>query len=214
MTKIEDKFIDIKKSMLVELRTQMNGAVVGTMEKLIGGEPYFSYGVAIPRVKEQAQLHKGNHELALSLFNSEIRELKLAGIYVDDCEKVTSDQMEKWSKSFHSLEIAENASTMLFFGAPCALEVALQWIDTPELRRMALMIVGKRLRSKYSENDNALYEAFYQKAKVLATLELERGEANALAIYLASQHRHFPKEVEALLSDKTTSSYIVATTII
>lgn len=202
---------ETRSTILAELRSEMNGAVVESMLHYNGSEPFFSYGVSLPRIKQEALKHSGNHELALLLFQSEIRELKLAAIYVETPEHVTPEQMEGWSESFHSAEIADNAATMLFFGAPQALETAATWLTEEKHMRPALMMIGKRARTRYDEKEGDQYAALLQTILPLTKKEHSRSVMDAISYALTSLHKQFPDEVEAIVSDPTTLPFIAAT---
>lgn len=146
---------DVKKEILAELRRDTNGAVVGTMFEMLGSEHYVNYGVTIPTIKKVAREYAPNHALAQTVFSSKIREMKLCAIYIDDPNEVTVEQMELWSSSFDSIEILENCCSMLFYKAPCALEVARRWID--KLPYAALLLAAKRARTIYNEKEGNLY---------------------------------------------------------
>ncbi|MEG0500323.1 MAG: hypothetical protein RR550_04275, partial [Rikenellaceae bacterium] len=90
---------DIRKEVLAELRRDTNGAVVGTMFEMIGSEHYINYGVTVPSIKKVARVYAPNHALALAMFPSTIREMKLCAVYIDNGEEVTEEQMELWSGS-------------------------------------------------------------------------------------------------------------------
>lgn len=202
---------DKRSAILAELRSEMNGAVVESMLKYNGNEPFFSYGVSLPRIKQEALKYKGDHELALLLFESEIRELKLAAIYTETPENVTRAQMEQWSGSFHSPEIADNAATMLFFAADDATATAAEWLGTDNLIRPALMMIGKRARAAYREAEREVYGELLKQIIPLTKKEQSRGTMDAVSYALSSLHRLFPKEVEAIAADDTTTPYIAAT---
>lgn len=205
---------ETRSEILTELRTEMNGVVVESMLHYNGTEPFFSYGVSLPRIKQEAFKHRGNHELALFLFQSEIRELKLAAIYVDTPEQVTSEQMNLWSVSFHSSEIADNAATMLFYGASEALKTADEWLQGENRMRPALMIIGKRARSMYQDNEYNEYEALLQKIIPLTKKEHSRGILDAVSYALTSLHKLFPNEVQEVMDSDSTLPYIKASIMI
>lgn len=204
---------ETRSEILAELRSEMNGAVVESMLHYNGTEPFFSYGVSLPRIKQEALKHKGNHELALFLFQSEIRELKLAAIYVEIPENVTPQQMGRWSESFHSLEIADNAATMLFFGAPEALETAAAWIKEESRMRPALMIAGKRARL-YKDKERDQYATLLQEITPLTRREHPRGILDAICYALTAFYKLFPKEVLEIRDNASTLPYIKASIMI
>lgn len=138
---------EIKKEILVQLRRDTNGAVVGTMFEMLGSERYINYGVSIPAIKKVAREYAPNHALAQCLFDSQIRELKLCAVYVDASEDVTAAQMETWSEAFDNVEILEHCCSMLFYGANDALTVAKEWLQVRAYA--ALLMAGKRAKTHY-----------------------------------------------------------------
>ena len=180
----------LKKELLGLLRKEMNGAVVESMREKLGGEPFFSYGVSVPDLKRIVRPYYPDHELALALFGTKIRELKLAALYLEEGEKLSAAQMEAWSESFVSAEIAEHACVMLFFKSPDALEVAEQWLSgsSTTLQEGALMMAGKRAKMLYREEEQARYTALA--AKVLNAPE--SFPAKGSAYFLAAAANRIP----------------------
>ena len=67
-----EKILEIK----TQIRHRMNGEVADNMRR--EGLIYkVNYGVSIPELQQIAKGFKGDHELALELFNDEIRECKI-----------------------------------------------------------------------------------------------------------------------------------------
>lgn len=115
-------------ALLRRLRTETNGAVSGAMEQ--GGIKYgINYGVSIPAVKNIAGEYGTNHSLALLLFGQDVRELKLAALFIDNPLQVTASQMREWSKSFTNTEIIDQTAMRLFSKAAPAFEVASEWMS-------------------------------------------------------------------------------------
>lgn len=148
-------FEEIKKEMLAELRRDTNGAVVGTMFEMLGSEKYINYGVTIPAIKKVARDYCPNHHLAMEMFASQIREMKLCAVYVDTPSDVTIEQMEIWSASFDSTEIMEHCCSMLFYGAKDALFVAEEWMN--KFPYGALLMATKRAKVLYKEEERDRY---------------------------------------------------------
>lgn len=161
----------LKKELLGQLRKEMNGAVVESMRERLGSEPFFSYGVSVPDLKRIVRPYYPDHELAVALFDTKIRELKLAALYLEEGEKLPAAQMEAWSESFVSPEIADHACVMLFFKSPDAPEVAERWLGSASaiLQEGALMMAGKRVKTIYRDEEQARYSALV--SRVLATPE-------------------------------------------
>lgn len=107
----------------------MNGAVVGAMESR--GIIYpLNYGVSIPTILRVADRYSPDHELALNLYQSDVRELMLAALFIDDPSEVTREQMYTWSAKFTNHEIVENTVSVLFSKSVHAVEVSLDWIGS------------------------------------------------------------------------------------
>lgn len=148
-------FVSVKKEILAELRRDTNGAVVGSMFEMLGEEKYMSYGVTIPAIKKVARAYSPNHSLAVEVFSSQIREMKLCAIYVDTPSEVTIEQMEHWSDSFDSVEILEHCCSMLFYGAQETLTVAEQWMT--RFPYAALLMAAKRAKVMFREEETKQY---------------------------------------------------------
>lgn len=156
----------LKKKVLGEIKRDTNGAVVEVMNNMNQKEIFFSYGVTVAKIKEVSREYTPNHELAQELFNSKIRELKLAAIYIDSPSEVTEEQMELWRESFDSLEIAEHCSTMLFYAADCALKQARKWVEYEDnfTPMSAYLIALKRVRIMFKEGELESYMILFSKA--------------------------------------------------
>lgn len=153
-------FEEVKKEILREMRRDTNGAVVGAMSNILGNEEFLNFGVTISHIKHIATQYYPNHALALDMFNSKIREMKLCAIYIDEGSEVSIEQMNEWSKSFISQDIAEHSATMLFFKANDSLDVAREWLKDGKsnvLHYSALLMANKRAKIKYQTEDSEDY---------------------------------------------------------
>lgn len=158
-------FDEIKKEIFAELRRDTNGAVVGTMFEMIGREQYINYGVTLPTIKKVARDYCPNHLLAMELFTSQIREMKLCAVYVDTPSDVTSEQMELWSDAFNSVELMEHCCSMLFYGADDALAVAERWLR--KFPYGALLMASKRAKVMFKEKERDRYTEILNTALAL-----------------------------------------------
>ena len=157
----------LKMRILGEIRRDTNGAVVGTMADMNQGEEvYVNFGVTAPKIKNTAKEYAPNHLLAIELFNTKIRELKLAAIYIDDADQITKEQMYDWQKSFDSLEIAEHSATMLFYKPAFCLDVSLEWasMDDKFTQKAAFLMASKRAKMHYDESEIEQYQKMFNAA--------------------------------------------------
>ena len=130
-------------SLLRRLRTETNGAVVEAMEQR-GVHYPLSYGVAAHTIKKIAGEYGTDHSLALLLFSQQVRELKLAALYIADPAQLTPEIMEQWTHGM-TPELADHAASVLFSRTPFVAETALAWVggDDRELQSMALLMLGR-----------------------------------------------------------------------
>lgn len=140
---------EYKKILLLDkLRRQMNGAVVDSMKKYRGLEGLRSYGVSVPTIKDICREENLDHNFALYLFGSNVRELKLCAVFLDEPEKVEPAQIEEWISECHNDEIVSHA-VHLFAKSRYADQYFNCWIDSDDkkLVRLALIMVGSMARS-------------------------------------------------------------------
>ena len=65
------------------------------------------FGIPIPETRKIAKQIGKNHELALKLWNSGIHEARILAGYIEEPEKVTEKQFEKWVKDFDSWDVVD-----------------------------------------------------------------------------------------------------------
>lgn len=157
---------------LRRLKPEMNGAVVGGMEDR-GVKYALSYGVAIPAIRAVAAEYAPNHALAGLLFQQDIRELKLAAIYIDNPQEVTREQIDRWAEEIRTVELIEHAAMGLWYAAPDAEAVIDAWLfDENSLQvRGALQMIGRRAVMGLSDE-----EAMKRQLKGIEILTLNQNE--------------------------------------
>ncbi len=146
-----NNYKDTIEEIYSELRRNANGIVVETMFEMLGTEKYVNHGVSVPAIKEVASRHAPNHRLAEELFKTNIRELKIAAVYIDNPNEVTLEQMEQWSKSFDAIDILENCCSMLFSRAPQALIIAKKLMN--DMPYASLLIASRRASLLFHEQE-------------------------------------------------------------
>jgi len=65
------------------------------------------YGIPIPELRKIAKIIGKNHELALKLWDSKIHEARILAGYIEEPEKITEKQFEKWVKDFDSWDVVD-----------------------------------------------------------------------------------------------------------
>lgn len=104
------------------LKVEMNGAVVGAMQEC-GVNYGLSYGVAAHTIKSAMVGYGTDQELAEALWRQDVRELKLAALYVADPKAFDADLLVAWGESVNTLEVAQHAARL--FGQVIAHELGL-----------------------------------------------------------------------------------------
>lgn len=139
-------------ALMRRLRVEMNGAVTDSMREK--GMSYgLNYGVSIPTIKDVAADHFPDHELAESLWKQDVRELKLAALYIDDPKRVSREQMNRWSADWKTAELTEQSAMQLFWKSPDAEAVITQWLgESDSSRRTAAYYMLGRLAGAADKN--------------------------------------------------------------
>ena len=65
------------------------------------------FGIPIPETRKIAKQIGKNHELALKLWDSKIHEARILSGYIEEPEKITEKQFEKWVKDFDSWDVVD-----------------------------------------------------------------------------------------------------------
>ena len=101
-------------------------------------------GVSIPHLRRIARAHRGDHALALDLWETEIHEARILASMVDDARRVTRAQMETWVADVDSWDLCDQLCTNLFRSARSADAAARAWARRDEefVKRAAFSIVA------------------------------------------------------------------------
>jgi len=86
-----------------------------------------AYGISLYELRPLAKKIGKDHKLAQKLWASEIHEARLLAAFIDEPDKVTKKQMEKWVKDFDSWDICDQTCAYLFDKTPYAYKKAIEW---------------------------------------------------------------------------------------
>lgn len=98
--------------LLVRLRKEMNGAVVGDMEAR-GLHYRRNYGVSLHTVRHAAREYAPDHGFAKYLWRQPVRELKLAAAAIADPGEISAEELGFWFEGVENSELAENLASFL-----------------------------------------------------------------------------------------------------
>jgi len=114
-----------------KLESLSNPEAIKGMAKF-GITPKRAFGVSIPNLREIAKGLGINHELAMELWQTNLRETKILASMIDDPKSVTEEQMENWVKEFDYWEICDQVCQNLFTYTQFAYQKAIEWCGRDE----------------------------------------------------------------------------------
>jgi 3-methyladenine DNA glycosylase AlkD len=102
-------------------------------------------GVPVPTLRKIARRHRKDHELALKLWDSGVHEARILAALVDDPEKVTAPQMERWVGDLDSWDVCDACCGNLFDKTPFAFKKAHEWSKRREefVRRAGYVLMAE-----------------------------------------------------------------------
>lgn len=149
------------QAIIQEIKNRMQGTISEGLTKH-GVDYKINYGVSVPELKQIAQNHIGNHQLALELFQQDIRECKILASLIDDPALVTGEQIDDWSQSFTNPEIVEQVCSNLLWKSEYALSRSIEWCLTgDELMQKAGLIIAARSATN-SEIMDKVFEPYLE----------------------------------------------------
>lgn len=150
-------------ALLGELRRERNGAVADAM--CLCGKPYgLNYGVSLPTLRRIARAETPDHDFARYLYVQDVRELRLAALYIAQPERVTMDEAAFWAAGIINSEVAEEASFALLSRVGVLPELFRSWITaSPLLQYAALLAAARSSQASLAWVDAAL-EAVHRNA--------------------------------------------------
>jgi 3-methyladenine DNA glycosylase AlkD len=110
------------------------------------GAAFPAFGVDLPALRSLAKRIGHDHELALALWQTPVREARILASLIDERELVTENQMDRWAETFDSWEICDQCCQNLFAFTPFALVKAVEWTLRQEVfvKRAAFVLVAVR----------------------------------------------------------------------
>ena len=162
-----DLLIDDPKSeqqfrqILTRIRLAKNGETADQMKEL-GLNYKVNWGASIISLREIASQIESNHLLALKLWNKQWRETMILAAMIDVPVEVTEEQMDYWTKSLETTEIAETLNTFLWAKTRYAFIKSLEWCRGKKhlVRFTGIHLMGRLAITEKSAIDE-LFEPFF-----------------------------------------------------
>jgi 3-methyladenine DNA glycosylase AlkD len=86
-----------------------------------------AFGVSVSDIRTLGKRLGRNHELAAALWDTGWYEARMLTSFVDDPERVTSAQMDRWCRDFDNWAICDTLCFHLFDRTPHAWDKVTQW---------------------------------------------------------------------------------------
>ena len=85
------------------------------------------YGVSVKDLRAFAKQYRGDHELALQLWDTGSHEARMLAAFIDDPAAVTSAQMDRWARDFENWADCDTTCFHLFDRSPLAWRKVELW---------------------------------------------------------------------------------------
>ncbi len=148
-------------AILAEMKSKADPKAVEGMARF-GISSENTLGLSMPTVRGIAKRTGRDHGLAQELWKSGIHEARILAAFVDEPEKVTEAQMEKWVAGFDSWDVCDQVCSGLFDRTPYAFRKALEWSRREEefVKRAGFVLMAALAVHDKKAPDSA-FEGFF-----------------------------------------------------
>ena len=101
-------------------------------------------GISLKDLRDLAKIIGKNHELALALWKTDIREVRMLAALIDIPQKVSEEQMDKWVEDFNSWDLCDHCCIHLFDKTNFARKKIDEWSKRQEefVKRAAFSLIA------------------------------------------------------------------------
>ncbi|HIE15364.1 MAG TPA: hypothetical protein EYP69_00390 [Bacteroidales bacterium] len=175
------------------------------------------FGVNIVHLRDIAKDFAPDHNLAMELWEKDIREMKILSLLIDNPNEITPEQMDQQVTTFNNPELIEQACYKTYPRVPFALEKAMTYCQHPSgyINATGFTLIAKIAQLKQFENERVFipFLALIPKKGEHANIYLRRSIATALRL-LAKVSDTMKKEctivAKKLKMKNTTASVWIA----
>ena len=133
------------RAVLQELRDVADPTRLPGMAR-VGINVQRAWGVSVPHCRRIARRHRGDHVLALALWDSGVHEARLLASMVDDPAQVSAAQMDAWVVQIDSWDVCDQLCGNLFGLTPAAFTKTRAWVRRDEefVKRAGFVLIAER----------------------------------------------------------------------
>lgn len=137
---------------LQEIKKLMNASMNGIASERMKGMGYkLNFGVTLIRIKEITNRYNPNIQLADMLWNSDCRELKIAATMLQEPDKFSLNQAEKWIDECFNQELTEQLAKNLLIALPYIEELVQKLFAQRERKIMLYTLLTFATKQKRIE---------------------------------------------------------------
>lgn len=150
------------KEIIKTLRLSENGPAVESMQRA-GINYRENYGVSVVDLRRIATSYKGNHQLALDLWEHGSREGKILATLIADHEKITPEQAQQWVETIEQAEITDHLCMNLLSKTSFAPEKIAEWCQSSQpLVKTTGFVLLSRVALTRNDVDDKQLEPFFE----------------------------------------------------
>jgi 3-methyladenine DNA glycosylase AlkD len=113
-------------------------------------------GVPMPVIRTLAKQAGRSHAVARDLWNSGVHEARHLATLVDELDRITPGQMNRWARDFDSWDVCDQACHNLFRYTPYAWDKVVEWSNAESefVKRAAFsLMAGLAVKDKAATDD-------------------------------------------------------------
>ena len=131
------------KDVVKQLERMGNPSCIEGMARF-GINPDKNLGVSVTDIRALAKKIGKDHELALELWETGIRDARMVAVCIDVPDQVTEVQMDSWVMDFNSWDICDHTTGTLFDKTPFAYDKVREWSHREEeyVKRAAFALIA------------------------------------------------------------------------
>ncbi|UCE75451.1 MAG: DNA alkylation repair protein [Methanomassiliicoccales archaeon] len=143
-----------------KLKSLSNPEAVEGMARY-GINPENNLGVNVTTLRKLAKEIGSNHELALRLWATGIRDARILAATIDDPKEVSEDQLERMVLDLNSWDICDHCCSDIFLNSRYAYKKAFEWSYREEefVKRASFSLMA-RLAVRDKKADDEKFERF------------------------------------------------------
>ena len=131
-----------------------------------------NFGVSVTELRKFAKKIGKNHELAVKLWNTKIRDARMVAACIEDPLTVSEEQVESWLKDIKCWDLCDHCCGHFFDKLPFAYEKAIEWSKrSEEFEKRAAFSMVAWLAVHDKKKDDEWFEDFLKIIKRESTDE-------------------------------------------